>query len=192
MSLTAITGGIGAGKSVVSAMLTAMGYDVFDCDSEAKKIMDSDTSIKSRLKTEIHAETVRHDGSIDRQRISSVVFSDKAKLQILNDIVHGAVRRRINTWATEHRANSHLFVETAILYQSGLDKMVDDVIEVITPDEIRIMRVVRRNNCDEAQVAARISAQQFVPQTRHKHISEIINDDKLPVLPQLLAYLASH
>lgn len=192
MSLTAITGGIGAGKSVVSAMLTAMGYDVFDCDIEAKKIMDSDTSIKSRLKTEIHAETVRHDGSIDRQRISSVVFSDKAKLQILNDIVHGAVRRRINTWATEHRANSHLFVETAILYQSGLDKMVDDVIEVIAPDEIRIMRVVRRNNCDEAQVAARISAQQFVPQTRHKHISEIINDDKLPVLPQLLAYLASH
>lgn len=192
MSLTAITGGIGAGKSVVSAMLTAMGYDVFDCDSEAKKIMDSDTSIKSRLKTEIHAETVRHDGSIDRQRISSVVFSDKAKLQILNDIVHGAVRRRINTWATEHRANSHLFVETAILYQSGLDKMVDDVIEVIAPDEIRIIRVVRRNNCDEAQVAARISAQQFVPQTRHKHISEIINDDKLPVLPQLLAYLASH
>lgn len=192
MSLTAITGGIGAGKSVVSAMLTAMGYDVFDCDIEAKKIMDSDTSIKSRLKTEIHAETVRHDGSIDRQRISSVVFSDKAKLQILNDIVHGAVRRRINTWATEHRANSHLFVETAILYQSGLDKMVDDVIEVIAPDEIRIMRVVRRNNCDEAQVAARISAQQFVPQTRHKHINEIINDDKLPVLPQLLAYLASH
>ena len=64
MSLTAITGGIGAGKSVVSAMLTAMGYEVFDCDSEAKKIMDSDTTIKSRLKTEIHAETVRDDGSI--------------------------------------------------------------------------------------------------------------------------------
>ena len=181
--LTAITGGIGAGKSVVSKILRTMGYQVFDCDIEAKRLMDSSAEIK--LKTEISDASVDYDGNIDRKHLSSVVFADPAKLERLNSIVHKAVRDEIKHWANNHHANSHLFVETAILYQSQLDKDVDDVWEVIAPEEIRIIRVMNRNRCTREEVISRIKSQSYTPQMPHSKIAHIINDDFTPILPQL-------
>lgn len=183
--LTAITGGIGAGKSVVSKILRTMGYQVFDCDIEAKRLMDSSAEIKLKLKTEISDAAVDYDGNIDRKHLSSVVFADPAKLERLNSIVHKAVRDEIKHWANNHHANSHLFVETAILYQSQLDKDVDDVWEVIAPEEIRIIRVMNRNRCTREEVISRIKSQSYTPQMPHSKIAHIINDDFTPILPQL-------
>ena len=73
--LTAITGGIGAGKSVVSQILRVMGYEVFDCDCEAKILMDSDLQIKNRLISDIHRDAVDSYGQINRKLISSIVFA---------------------------------------------------------------------------------------------------------------------
>lgn len=184
--LTAITGGIGSGKSVVSRMLRLMGYDVFDCDYEAKRIMDEDLEIKDRLRAEIHNDAVKEDGSIDRQLISSIVFADAQKLGRLNEIVHTAVKRELTAWRSAAHERNHLFVETAILYQSGLDKMVDDVIEVIADDETRIERVMHRNNCSESEVRARIESQRFTAETPHSHVAVINNDGLTAVLPQIL------
>ena len=187
--LTAITRGIGAGKSVVSQILRVMGYEVFDCDCEAKILMDSDLQIKNRLISDIHRDAVDSYGQINRKLISSIVFADKERLALLNSIVHSAVRRRIEEWKNEKHSRCHLFVETAILYQSGLDRAVDDVIDVVAPDEIRIIRVMKRNNCSRQDVISRIHSQQFTPNTPHHSITEIINDNFCPVLPQLLNYL---
>lgn len=188
--LTAITGGIGAGKSVVSRMLRVMGYEVFDCDREAKMLMDSDPEIKSRLKTEIHSDTVDRHGIINRRLLSSVAFSDPAKLTTLNAIVHSSVRKHINLWRQGCRTK-HIFVETAILYQSSLDKMVDDVIEVIAPVEVRVKRVMERNNYSREEVVARMDSQRFTPQTAHPFVTELTNDNVTPILPQLRLYLRS-
>ena len=94
MKTIAITGGIGAGKSVVSTILRLMGYYVFDCDTEAKAIMDGSDAIKTALVTHIHEKAVV-DGVIDRRLIAGVVFSDAAKLDKLNAIIHEAVRLRL-------------------------------------------------------------------------------------------------
>ena len=99
--IVAITGGIGSGKSVLSRILMAWGYDVYDCDCEAKRIMDSDESIKRRIASEIDAGVVS-DGVIDRVLLAKIVFNDKAKLSILNSIVHNAVRHQIAEWARQH------------------------------------------------------------------------------------------
>lgn len=187
--LTAITGGIGAGKSVVSRALRVMGYEVFDCDSEAKLIMDSDDAIKLRLISDISPAAVLSDGTIDRRHISSIVFSDPVKLAALNAIVHEAVRRRISDWQQEPHRSGRLFVETAILYQSGLDAMVDDVWEVIAPQEIRILRVIARNNCDRQTVIDRIKSQTFLPDKPHPAVHLIDNDGFEPIIPQILALL---
>ena len=187
--LTAITGGIGAGKSVVSRALKVMGYEVFDCDSEAKIIMDSDNEIKRRLCSEISPKAVLSDGSIDRKHISSIVFSNPAKLTTLNAIVHEAVRSRILDWQSEPHKADRLFVETAILYQSGLDAMVNDVWEVIAPDEIRIIRVMERNGCDRQDVIERIKSQTFVPEKYHPATHSVVNDSFTPILPQILTLL---
>ena len=195
--LTAISGGIGSGKSVVSRMLRAMGRRVYDCDSEAKRLMDESSSIKQRLSREIHSECVRADGSIDRALISEIVFADAAMLARLNSIVHSAVRAdiaaRMALCASADEGVGEMFVETAILYQSGLNEMVDRVWEVTAPVELRIERVMKRNSLSRKEVEARILSQNheresalIVPPT-----FTLINDGLTPLLPRVEELLES-
>lgn len=188
--LTAITGGIGAGKSVVSKILRTMGYLVFDCDSEAKHLMDCSAEIKAALIEKISPEAVDGRGNINRSHISQIVFSNSEKLEQLNTIVHTAVLNEIEQWRKINSDKIHLFVETAILYQSRLDKEVDDVWEVVAPDEVRILRVMERNHCSRQDVISRIEAQSFVPDVPHCSIQTITNDGFTPILPQIQNLLA--
>ena len=96
-TLTAITGGIGAGKSVVCRVLRTLGYHVYDCDSAARRIMDTDTAIQQRLIDEVDTLAVT-DGIVDRPRIARIVFADARKLDALNAIVHAAVLADIADW----------------------------------------------------------------------------------------------
>lgn len=184
--IIAITGGIGCGKSIVSKILRSNGYHVYDTDSEAKRIMDIDTSIHTRLNTGIHPEAVKN-GKIDRRLIADIVFNDSSKLEKLNSIVHKAV---IDDMLKQSKLHDIMFVETAILYQSHMDKIVDRVWEVKAPVETRISRVVNRNNCSPQEVEARIRAQEsFHPTTPHPITSVLTNDGTTALLPQVIELL---
>lgn len=187
MRLIALTGGIGSGKSVVARMLRAMGYEVYDCDSRAKAIMDADPSIRARIAGEVCAEAVVGH-TIDRPLLAKVVFSDSRALSRLNDIVHGAVRADISSWAG---SGEIAFVETAILYQSGIDRMVSEVWEVVAPVALRLSRAMQRDGATARSVKARIDAQDtYTPQSLHPVRKEIVNDGVVPLLPQLLTLLS--
>ena len=184
--LIAISGGIGAGKSVVCRIVNAMGYQVYDCDIRAKEIMDESDEIKKAIATEIDADAVTGN-IINRKRLSEVVFSDRLALQTLSAIVHRHVCEDISEWRTNKEIS---FVETAILYESGLDRMVDEVWWVSAPTELRVERVMRRNGMSRAQVLDRINSQQYYDvETPHKNIREIINDGVIPILPQIEALI---
>lgn len=187
--LTAITGGIGSGKSVVCNVLRTLGYEVYDCDLRARAIMDGDEALKKRLADAFGNDIINEDGSLNRQALGTIVFNDPEKLEALNAMVHGDVKDDIVTWRTGHSKQTRLFIETAILYQSGLDKMVDDIWEVTAPEEIRIARVIARNNLTAAQVRARIAAQRFPVPAQHPPVRHIINDGHRPLLPQILGIL---
>lgn len=188
--LTAITGGIGCGKSVVAEILRILGHEVYDCDSRAKLLMDSNQHIKDRIAAEICEEAILPSGSIDRAKLAEKVFADSARLENLNAIVHEAVRQDILEWAsTRHNA----FIETAILYQSQLDRMVDHVWEVTAPARVRIERVMCRSAMTQEQVQARINSQDsFDAQRVHPDVSIIENDGVRPLLPQILHLLARY
>lgn len=182
MRLIAVAGGIGSGKSVVCRMLSAMGYDVYDCDSRAKSIMDHDERIKRVISEEICKEALA-DGVIDRKRLADAVFADERLLAKLNETVHSAVREDIALWS-EHRDTA--FVETAILYQSGLDAMVSQVWNVTAPETVRVERVMARNGCDMVSVRQRIRVQDgYVPDRIHPEVFEIVNDGISPLLPRI-------
>lgn len=184
--LTAITGGIGSGKSVVSRILAAMGFMVYDCDREARKLMDSNAAIKTALCHEIHPDCVDSDGRIDRCRLSEIVFRDAHALERLNGIVHAAVRNDLMEWCGRNSGHGRLFVETAILYQSGLDAMVDNVWAVEAPLDLRIERVMARNSLSREQVLSRITSQDsYIPATPHPSVVSLINDGYYPILPQI-------
>lgn len=187
--LIAVTGGIGAGKSVVSKMLRAMGYPVYDCDTRAKELMDSSPEIKAAIAARISPEVIGSDQSIDQPLLASIVFAEPEKLAALNSIVHNAVIADLDAWARDLRL---AFVETAILYQSGLDRMVDQVWQVEAPRQIRIERVMHRNCISESQVMARINSQDdFRPSRLHPVIHTLDNDGFRPLLPRIESLLSA-
>lgn len=186
--LIAITGGIGSGKSVISDILRAMGHKVYDCDTRAKALMDTDESIKDDLINLISIDAVRNDRTIDRKLLSEIVFNDPDALSRLNSIVHKAVRADLRRWR-DTSSDKTVWVETAILYASRLDREVDEVWEVTAPTELRVQRVMKRNSMSREQVLARISSQSTTAAQLHPLTKSIVNDGVEPVLPQILSLL---
>ncbi|MBD5379799.1 MAG: dephospho-CoA kinase [Bacteroides sp.] len=188
--LIAITGGIGSGKSVVSQILRKLGYQVYDSDTEARRLMDDSVAIKKEISNKINPSVINEDGSINRKALSNIVFNDSQKLGTLNHIVHSAVRNDLQLYVKRCN-NTIVFVETAILYQSEIDRMVDEVWDITAPDDIRINRVINRNSLTAEEVKKRIKSQEFTPQKLHEQTKVIINDDKTAILPQIENLLAN-
>lgn len=184
--LIAITGGIGCGKSVVSNILRALKYPVYDCDSEAKRLMNDSNYIKSEISKKISCEAIALDGSINRPVLAKIVFNDNKLLSQLNMIVHSAVKEDIINWTKQHQTQHTLFVETAILYQSGINLFVDEVWEIQAPIDLRINRVILRNNTTAEDVQSRINSQQYNIEKLHDNTKYIVNDNIKPILPQIL------
>lgn len=190
MRLTAITGGIGSGKSIVSAMLKVMGYEVYDCDSRARALMTSDAEVRGLLVEAFGHETYLADGSLNRQHLSAVAFSDNEALARLNGIVHPATARDMQRWAQQQADAGHeaAFVETALLRTAGLDGLVDEVWHVTAPASVRTARVMSRSGLTERQVAERIAAQ-ALEDTVARGEHEIINDNTVAVMPRVVELL---
>jgi len=184
----AIIGGIGSGKSVVSTILRTIGYGVYDCDSRAKVVMDNSREIKEALVAAFGVDAVDPDGVINRPYIAKIVFSDKEALQKLNGIVHPAVEADLRRWISNDTQRI-VFVETAILRESGLDCLVDGVWHVTAPEEVRIERVMKRNNLPREAVEARIRSQKTEEGSSGLPKVKIINDDRHSVLPQVMRLL---
>ncbi|WP_300934611.1 dephospho-CoA kinase [uncultured Muribaculum sp.] len=185
--LIAITGGIGSGKSVVSKVLLSMGKHVYDCDSRAKSIVDSSAEIKMRIACEVSAEAVGPDGVVDRAKLAEVVFADRNALNRLNAIVHAAVIDDIENWRVGLPDNTDTaWVESAIIYESGIDRIVDCVWLVEAPEDLRIKRVMARNGVSANDVKKRIDAQnRTCDYVRHSCTQTILNDSLTPLLLQI-------
>jgi len=183
--LIALTGGIGAGKSVVARALRVMGYPVYDCDSRAKQLMNTDAAVVQAITERFGRESYTAAGELDRKRLASIIFSDDAARLDVNAIVHPAVTRDLLQWA-QAASTSLAFVETALIAESGLQRVVHAVWNVEAPTAVRIARVVARNGLTPQQVQQRIDAQQAL---RPAGAQVIVNDDHEPLLPQLLNLL---
>ena len=184
--IIAITGGIGSGKSVVARVLGCMGYEIYDCDSQARQIMEESEDIKLAIGAEVCREAITASG-IDRRILAQKVFSDTQALEALNRIVHRHVRDHFKEWSA---SRTICFVETAILHSSGMDTLVDEIWEVTAPKEIRIERVIARNNLSIPEIEKRMEAQKAEEATIPALKKRVINNDGAQaILPQIEALL---
>ena len=184
--IIAITGGRGSGKSVVARVLGCMGYEIYDCDSQARQIMEESEDIKLAIGAEVCREAITASG-IDRRILAQKVFSDTQALEALNRIVHRHVRDHFKEWSS---SRTICFVETAILHSSGMDTLVDEIWEVTAPKEIRIERVIARNNLSIPEIEKRMEAQKAEEATIPALKKRVINNDGAQaILPQIEALL---
>lgn len=185
MRLIGLTGGIGTGKSTVARILRLRGYEVYDCDLEAKRLMDESMEVRRSLRDRWGEEIYSAEGELDRRKVAEYVFADRREKGWLDSLVHGLVRDDVKRWAATHIDYSHdtVFVESAILFTSGLADMCQEVWEVAAPLDTRVERVMKRSGLTREQALARIDAQreeQKICQSRHTR--QIVNDGTTPLL----------
>lgn len=188
MRLIGLTGGIGTGKSTVARILRLRGYEVYDCDLEAKRLMDESTEVRRSLRDRWGEEIYSAEGELDRCKVAGYVFADCREKAWLDSLVHGLVRDDLKMWIDTHSGYSHdtVFVESAILFSSGLADMCQEVWEVTAPPDIRVKRVMKRSGLTREQALARIEAQKEEQKIcRSGHTLQIVNDGTTPLLDSI-------
>ena len=154
----AITGGIGSGKSFVSAMLQAEGIPIYNTDDEAKRLMLSDEGIRRDL-VALLGEEVYQDGVLNKPLLASYLFADSRNASRINGIVHPRVKEDFLRWVNQHAGKEIVGMECAILFEAGFQDAVDAVVMIYAPEDLRIERAMKRDGATEAQIRARIVAQ---------------------------------
>jgi len=183
-----VTGGIGAGKTIVCKMFTQLGIPVYDSDSRAKWVMHHDESLKHELTRTFGAETYTTTGELNRQYLGSVVFNSPERLTLLNKLVHPHVREDFTNWVKEVKSAPYVIKEAALMYESQAWRQMDQIIAVYAPLPVRVKRVLQRDpHRNEADVLAIIEKQlqEEDKMARAAHI--IYNDDERLVIPQVLS-----
>lgn len=183
--IVGITGGIGGGKSTFSQLLREKGYAVYDTDHEAKRLQNERPDIRKQLMTEFGNEIYDENGQLNRKRLANLVFENPKLLSKLNEIVHPVVRQDFEEWQKKYAQEKILFVESAIMLESGFSELTDKIIIVTAPENVRIQRVVERDGVTYEQVRARIANQ--MPETEKiKRADFVLNSDGKRVLSESL------
>ena len=181
-----ITGGIGSGKSFLSSMLKERGIPVFDSDTEAKKLMLTDVFIISSLKS-LLGEDVYTGGKLNKPLLASYIFSSADNAAKINSIVHPRVKKAFLSWADERFSGGDrvVAIESAILFESGFSDVVDKIVTVVAPIDVRVSRVMSRDSTTRDKVMERINSQMGDDEKISKSDFIIENDGRKPLNEQI-------
>lgn len=153
-----LTGGIGCGKSYVARLLEKRGIPVYDSDSEAKRLSDSSVDIRNRLIALTGIGNLYADGMLNRKLLAEYLFESKENARAVENIIHPVVKADFINWAANQKASISA-IESAILFESGFTDVVDYIVVVDAPMELRIDRCVNRDSTTKERVLERIAAQ---------------------------------
>ena len=154
-----VTGGIGSGKSFVAECFLSFEHTVYyHADKEAKELMNTSPEIREKVISEFGEEAYQ-SGELNRPFIASLVFNNPTRLQTLNSIVHPPVRKHFQEFIAKHSRDTLIIYENAILFEINSDKACDVVITVTAPNDVKIARVMKRDNVTKEEVEKRMQNQ---------------------------------
>lgn len=183
-----ITGGIGSGKSVVAALLELSGIPVYIADTESKLLTTTSPVIREKLMALFGKELYTADG-LDKKRLASHIFGNPKRLEQVNAIIHPEVNRHFLAWADKQDAPA-CAIESAILFESGFNRIVDTTLMVYAPMEVRIARALERDAVPREEIMRRIESQLPDEVKKEKSDYVIFNGVEQALLPQITAFLA--
>ena len=185
MLKVAITGGIGAGKTVVCRVFEKLGVPVFHADVVAKELLNSNFDIKKNLIELFGDDIYQKNETIHRKKLAEIIFNNHIALQKVNRIIHPVVFDEFNQWA-EMQQTPYVLQEAAIIFENGHADRFDKIITVTAPVEMKIERCMKRDEISRELVLERMK-NQIPDEEKAKHSDfVIVNDDREMILPQIL------
>ncbi len=155
--IVGLTGGIGSGKSAVAKMFSNLGVPVYESDRQAKRLMQSSKKLRKAIIGLLGSEAY-NEKKLNRPHIAKMVFDNPARLSKLNAIVHPAVRKHFLKWAKK-KESPYVIQETAIMFENGLQDFYDKVILITAPKELRLQRILKRDQTSKEDILTRMGAQ---------------------------------
>lgn len=184
-----ITGGIGSGKSFVCQLLEKQGFPIFYCDDVAKRIIRTHPDVKRDLVELVGADVYSSEGILQKSVLAAYLCQGRSFSSKVDAIVHPRVAEAFRVWCEAQEAPV-AFMECALLFESGFQKLVDHTIHVTAPLEVRIERVMKRDGVSKEKVKAWIDLQ--MPESEKQQLADfsICNDESIPLEPQIMKILA--
>lgn len=157
MKIIGLTGGIGSGKTTVLNFFKEFNIPVYISDIEAKKLMHTSIEVMDKIKNLFGEKAYLHS-ELNRAYIASIVFGNKEKLKLLNEIVHPAVHNDFKEFLKKQKA-PYVIYESALLFENNSESQFDKIVLVVSPMQLRIDRIMKRDNSSIADIQVRISNQ---------------------------------
>jgi dephospho-CoA kinase len=181
-----VTGGIGSGKSVVCQLFACLGVPIYNADSRAKWLTNNDPVIRKNVTDLLGSKAYDEAGIYDTSYVSSRVFQDENLLKQLNAIIHPVVMQDTLNWVQSNQASPYVVKEAAIMNKAGDKNSLDYVVVVEAPLNLRIKRILQRDNRTKEQISAIIQRQ--VSDDERRNIADflIFNDEESALIPQVL------
>lgn len=180
-----VTGGIGSGKTTVCRIFELLNIPVYYADERAKMLMSSDNDLITTIKKLLGKNSYFNDLSLNRKYISKIVFNDKDILKKLNELVHPAVKKDFDNWAQKQNS-TYVIKEAALLFETSSYKDLEKTILVSAPLNLRIQRVMTRDNTNKESVLSRVKNQ--MPEEAKEELADyiILNDEKHSLVKQII------
>ena len=185
MKRIGLTGNIGSGKTTLASCFEILGIAVFNADKQAKLLMNKDINLKQSLITEFGKE-VYLDDELNRKYLSKLAFNDNLVLKRLNALVHPVVQDAFEKWSIQ-QSGVYVIKEAAILFESNIYQSLDAIICISCPEEIRLKRILKRDDLSEKEVRQRMSHQWAEKKKISLSDYVITNDNTCLVMPQILS-----
>ena len=179
-----ITGGIGSGKSTVCEIFRILGIPIFEADKVAKNLMNENSVIRQNL-IEWFGNEIYSENQLNRKLLAELIFNNNSLLNKVNSLVHPIVREEFEKWKKKQETVYSVY-EAAIMFESGFYKLMDFTVLITAPEQIRINRVMKRDNLSQDQVVARINNQWTDDEKRKLATTVIINDNKNLIIPRII------
>lgn len=193
MKIYGIAGGIGSGKSYVTNILTSMGFPCFNSDIEAKLLYLEQEDLIHIMKNRYGNDIYLYDdegriSAINSKKLSNIIFSNIKELGFINSEIHPRLREKFQLWLKERKEEGYKisFIESALIFNSGLKELINEIILVSADLEIRISRAINRDKCSREEILSRINKQKSQEEMTLLSDHIIYNDEKHLIIPQLL------
>ncbi|MCD4773715.1 MAG: dephospho-CoA kinase [Bacteroidales bacterium] len=180
-----LTGSIGSGKTTIARIFQSLNVKVYYADIEGKKFLKN-INVKENIRSIFGNSVFNNYSEVDRKILADIVFSDYESLKKLNNIIHPLVENDFKDWALALSSEKYIIHESAIIFESGLQNNFDEIITVTAPEELRLARIIERDNVKDEDFYKRVS-NQWDDDKKIKMADYVIyNDVNHLLIPQVL------